>query len=157
MASDKGMNGSVFLSDVWKIMVILCTFLCTASQWETFHLHFDMWWWTNSMDQRPSWIVKSQSTSLETLRVLWNLKVHCHVHMSLLLVPYPVPNSSSLHFPVDFFMILLVEIQCPLGLGWYLDLARLICAFYFPSISRTVKRTGQYFYAVGASGGIFMS
>jgi hypothetical protein len=42
---------------------------------------------TNSMDQSPPWEANIPSPTQETAHLLWNLKVHYHVHKILLLVP----------------------------------------------------------------------
>jgi hypothetical protein len=43
-------------------------------------------WLTNWMEQSLSWELDSYSASEETPHLLWNLKVHCHVHKRLPLV-----------------------------------------------------------------------
>jgi hypothetical protein len=37
---------------------------------------------TNSNQQSPAWVANRTSASQEIPRILWNLKVHCHIHKS---------------------------------------------------------------------------
>jgi len=43
----------------------------------------------------------SHSASQEIACLLWNLKVHCHVHKSAI-GSYPEPHESIPHLPIPF-------------------------------------------------------
>jgi len=57
------------------------------------------------MEHNPSWETNQPSASQEIPRILWNLKVHCHVYKHL--SPVPIPNHSNpVHAcPSHFFKI----------------------------------------------------
>jgi hypothetical protein len=60
---------------------------------------------TNSMQHSPPWEANSHSASQNILRLLWNLKVHCHVHNSLPLFP-TLSQMNPVHtFPTYFSQI----------------------------------------------------
>jgi hypothetical protein len=48
---------------------------------------------SNAMEQSPSWEVIRSSASQEIPRILWNTKVHLHIHK----IPPPVLTSASLN------------------------------------------------------------
>jgi hypothetical protein len=59
---------------------------------------------TNSMEQSPSCKGKRSSASWEILHLLWNLKVHYHVHKSLL-VPM-LSHMNPVHTSTFYFCMI---------------------------------------------------
>jgi len=55
------------------------------------------------MKQRPSWEANWFSASQEIPRVLWNLKVHYHIHNCQPTVPILSPNDQ-VHAPIPHFL-----------------------------------------------------
>jgi hypothetical protein len=50
---------------------------------------------TNSKEQSPSWEVNRFSANQKTPRILWNQKVHGHIHKRPPPLPNPEPDKSS--------------------------------------------------------------
>ena len=70
---------------------------------------------THSTEQSTSWEANRFSTSQENTRIVWNLKIHNHIHNS----PPSVPILSQLdpvHTPTSWISILILSSHLCLGL-----------------------------------------
>jgi len=65
-----------------------------------FHKHQ---WTVNATDLSPSWEANSQSASQEIPHLLWNIKVHYHVHDSLLLVSHIFSQMNPVDTLTSYF------------------------------------------------------
>jgi len=70
------------------------------------------YWITYSMEQSPSWETNWFAASQEIPHILWNLKIHYHIHKC----PHPVPILSQLepvHTPTSHFLKIHLNIILP--------------------------------------------
>jgi hypothetical protein len=80
------LNSQSALHISWCIVVLFLHIPTRLSCWNIEGLrlwhylrHYQL---TNSVEQNPSWETNSRSASQQTLRLLWNPKVHCCAHKS---------------------------------------------------------------------------
>jgi len=79
---------------------------------------------TYSMEQSPSWEANWFSASQEIPSILWNLKVHYHIHNSLPPVPI-LSHINPVYTPISHFLKVHLNIilpSLPVSSKWSLDL-----------------------------------
>ena len=76
----------------WHLMIshstLACCFLCFWPEWLDYVLYaVELYLLTYSMEQSPSWVANRLSASQVISHIVWNPRVHYHIHNCLPPVP----------------------------------------------------------------------